>query len=134
MAFDDDVNVYQTIYTREGGTREESVAALYTNKTTTDNGEWIDMTGVESVNYVVNGITTGTVLFRGWNGATAPAATEHGEAAYGVATSEATRVAQLTADGVIAFPKESIFRFMKVYISVATTITLDVDMKRTRWY
>ena len=114
------------------GARVEETSALYTDKTTTDNGEWIDMSGVEYCNYVVNGITTGTVVFNGWNGSTAPAATEHGEPALGIASSESTLVSSLTADGVICFPHYAIFRFMKCRISVATTITLDVDMKRVR--
>ena len=103
--------------------------ALYTDKATTDNGEWISTVGMKYCTFVVNGITTGTVLFRAWNGATAPAATEHGEACYGIATSGATLVAQLTADGVIAFPEHMLPMYIKAYISVATTITLDVDMK-----
>jgi len=114
-------------------TRAEELVPLYTDHTTTDNGDWISMAGVEYVNYVVNGITTGTVLFRGWNGATEPAATEHGEAVYGVATDGSTLVATLTADGTISFSGSQIYRWMKVYISVATTITLDVDMKRVRY-
>ena len=117
------------------GSRVEETAPLYTDYATaaTEDGEWINMSGVEQVSYIVNGITTATVSFSGWNGATAPAASEHGESIYGIATSAGTPVATLTADGVIAFKQSSIFRFMKARVSAATTLTLDVDMKRIRY-
>src|SRR3990172_2051234 len=101
------------------GSMVEQVSALYTDKTTTDNGEWLNMLGVRYANVVVNGITTGTVNLRAWNGSTAPAATEHGE----------ELKAALTADGMWTLEQKEIPAFMKVYISVATTITLDVDLK-----
>ena len=120
---------------KQAGSRVEETAALYTDYATaaTEDGEWIDMSGVESASYVINGITTATVSFGGWNGATAPAASVHGEAIYGIATSVGTPVASMTADGVITFKQSSIFRFMKAYVSAATTLTLDVDMKRIRY-
>ena len=128
-------NIHQIIY--DGAkTKEESTSALYTDYLTatgTDDGEWIDMKGVVSLIYIVNGITTGTVNFRGYNGATAPEATEHAEAAYGTATST-TLVASLTADGVIGFKEHQIFRWMKAYLSNVDDVTLDLDMKRIRYY
>jgi hypothetical protein len=111
---------YHTAY--RGGTRVEEITNLYTAKTTTDNGEWLDMAGVKSFNVQVDGITTGTVNLRMWNGATAPAATEHGE----------LLKTALTADGTWTVDEHEVPRYAKVYISVSTTISLLVNVKRVR--
>lgn len=109
-------------YGRYAWTHEE-IVPLYTNHTTTDNGTWLDMSGAQSVMVVVNGITTGTVNLRGFNsGTTAPAASEHGE----------ELKSALTADGVWSLERKEIPRWVKVYISAGSNITLDVDLKRVR--
>ena len=113
------------------GSMITDTAPLYTNATGLDDGEWIDMAGVESCTYVINGITTGTVLFTGWNGSATPAATEHGEVILGHVGSGLLN--GRTDDGVILFRRHQIFRFMKCRITSATTITLDVDLKRVRY-
>jgi hypothetical protein len=90
---------------------------IYTSKTTTDNGVWMDSRDWDRVSICVDGITTGTVAIVGSNAPAKPAATVHGEAVH----------AALTADG-FAYVTDKMPRWFKVYITVATTISLNVDI------
>jgi len=121
---------YHSAY--RGGVRVEERIHLYTNHTTTDTGTWIDMSGVESCNYEVNGITTGTLLFHGSNETSDPGTSVHAQDLYGITTDGAAFVKTMTADGLISFPQHMIYRWMKVRVSVATTITLDIILKMVR--
>lgn len=112
---------FSTIYSRalNDVSIVEQVIPLYTDQTGADNGNWINMTGVQRAVIFVNGITTGTFDLRAWNGATEPLATEHGE----------QLKAPLTGNGKWAVDAFEIPCFMKVYPSVVTSISSDVTMK-----
>lgn len=118
MATSADFTTIGSVYQRTAAYIEQRIP-LYTAHTTTDNGNWIDMKGVQSFIVTVNGITTGTINLRAWNGATEPASTEHGE----------ELKTALTADGVWTVDSHEVPAYAKVYISVATTISADVFMK-----
>ena len=98
--------------------QREKRATLYSGETGTDDGEWLDMSGVESVNLEVNGITTGTLTASGSNDATIPAN-----------SADHTTIGTITADGFLSYQQHQIPRWMKFHITVATTIALNADIK-----
>ena len=118
---------------RIGGTQWK-VRELYDAASAADDGEWISTAGMCYCNFLVSWtITAGTVSFAGWNGNSAPDATENGEPVYGIFTNAHTRIKELTevtGDGLVSFPRETLPTFIKCYISDDTNITsIDVDMK-----
>lgn len=121
---------YHTAY--RGGSRVEDYATLYSAETGTDDGEWIDMKGVDEAHYEIKGITTGTLDWYGSNASTAPDVTDDTENQYGIATNVTTLVKSMTADGKFVIPSYLMPRWVKLTITDATSISLTVNLKRVK--
>ena len=94
---------------------------LQDDSVATDNGVWLDTGGFAEASIEINGITTATVVVRGSNAESKPAASTH-----------RVSLSSQTADTIVALTQ--LPRWLKVQISVWTAGTVVVTaklMKRT---
>jgi hypothetical protein len=117
------------------GNQKQGLAGLlirfFKGQTTTDAGSWVKMAGADYAKFQIRGITTGTLQIWGIN----PDVTDEGEQEV-LPTDETGAIqmgSNITADGIVEFEGKELMAYMKVKITVATSIDLDViaNVKRS---